>query len=41
MTLYVMERLASRSLTDGQRFLASSVVAKLALGDVDLADALA
>jgi hypothetical protein len=41
VTLYVMERLASRSLTDGERLLASSIVAKLALGDVDLADALA
>jgi hypothetical protein len=41
LTLYVMDRIAPQAVSEGARLLASSIVAKIALGDVDLADALA
>jgi hypothetical protein len=41
MTLYVMDRLPPQLATEGARLLAASVVAKIALGDVDLAELLA
>lgn len=41
LALYVMDRIAPHAASEGVRLLAGSVVAKIALGDVDLADALA
>jgi hypothetical protein len=41
LALYVMERIGSRIASEGARLLAGSIVAKIALGDVDLAETLA
>ena len=41
LTQYVMDRFGSRVVNEGARLLAGSIIAKIALGDVDLATALA